>query len=327
MEDKSEPASKTASTQTEGFEDVLIPMISDLNAEITRLKLALEAAKLSVENVKDDKTMLMLTGFSKLQFNVIFQFLNLNNEMNNAKELFFMFMIRLKNGISENFLSYMFDVSQARISIHMNSIIDVIYFKIKNINIWPSKVKVIKNMPPIFKRHFPSCRVIIDSTEFKIQKPSNPAEQQVTFSYYKNCNTLKCMVGISPSGAISFISEVYGGSISDKELFRRSNLLQLLEAGDSVLADRGFVVEKEIKSIGCTLHTPLFLKDKIQFNLIERKENKKISRHRVHVERAIGSIKKFKLFEGSIPVKLLHSIHKIIYTIAFLTNFGNPLFK
>lgn len=120
---------------------------------------------------------------------------------------------------------------------------------------------------------------------------------------------------------------VVWGSISDKELFKRSDLIKHLEPGDIVLADRGFLIEKELKNIGCILHTPLFLKDKIQFNLIERRENKKVSRHRVHVERAIWSIKKFRLFEGSIPIKLLHGIHKLVYITAFLTNFGNPLIK
>lgn len=221
----------------------------------------------------------------------------------------------------------MFNMSQTRISVHMNSISDVIYHKIKDVNMWPSKERVKRHMAPLFKKYFPSSRIIIDSTEFKIQKPSDPAEQQVTFSYYKNCNTLKCMIGISPSGAISFMSSIYGGSISDKELFLRSNLLQLLESGDSVLADRGFTVSKELRRVGCTLHTPLFLKDKIQFNLIERKENKKIARHRVHVERAIGSIKNFKLFEGAIPITMLHSIPKLIYIVVFLTNCGTPLLK
>lgn len=64
-------------------------------------------------------------------------------------------------------------------------------------------------MPSLFKKYFPTCRVMIDSTKFKIEKPSDPDEQQITFSYYKNCNTLKCMIGISPSGAISIMSKVF----------------------------------------------------------------------------------------------------------------------
>ncbi|GBM94758.1 hypothetical protein AVEN_66051-1 [Araneus ventricosus] len=62
-------------------------------------------------------------------------------------------------------------------------------------------------MPYIFRLNFPQCRVIIDCTKFVIQKPSDPKAQQLTFNNYKNSNTVKCLIGISPSGGISFISE------------------------------------------------------------------------------------------------------------------------
>ena len=48
----------------------------------------------------------------------------------------------------------------------------------------------------------PYC--IIDTTEIFIQPPSNPLAQQLTFSSYKNHNTLKALVCITPSGAMSF---------------------------------------------------------------------------------------------------------------------------
>ena len=43
--------------------------------------------------------------------------------------------------------------------------------------------------------------------------PSNPLAQQLTFSNYNNHNTAKALVGIAPSGAICFISDLYGGNI------------------------------------------------------------------------------------------------------------------
>lgn len=78
-----------------------------------------------------------------------------------------------------------------------------------------------------FKKAYPQVVIIIDSTEFEIQRPSTPSCQQLTFSYYKNCNTLKVLAGITPSGAIIFISELWGGSISDKELFIKSGILDM----------------------------------------------------------------------------------------------------
>ena len=57
--------------------------------------------------------------------------------------------------------------------------------------------------------------------------------------------SLKGLVGISPiSKAITFISRLYTGSISDREIVLRSGLLsQQFDDGDSVMADKGFQIQ------------------------------------------------------------------------------------
>jgi len=43
------------------------------------------------------------------------------------------------------------------------------------------------------------------------------------------------LIGISPSGAITFVSKVYSGAISDTDLSIKSEILDLLKSGDSIL--------------------------------------------------------------------------------------------
>ena len=130
----------------------------------------------------------------------------------------------------------------------------------KQIPLWPPRALIHSCIPKAFKEKYPSTRVIIDATELFIEQPSLPELQQLTFSNYKNHNTYKGLVGISPSGALIFVSDLYPGSISDKQLTRRYGILDLLETGDSVTADRGFDLEEDLALLGVRLNIPPFRK-------------------------------------------------------------------
>ena len=101
-------------------------------------------------------------------------------------------------------------------------------------------------MPTCFKQLYPTTRIIIDATEIFIETPSLPELQQMTYSSYKNHYTYKALIGILPGGEITFVSKLFPGSISDKELTRKSGLLDLLQSGDSVMADRGFNIQDDL---------------------------------------------------------------------------------
>ena len=88
------------------------------------------------------------------------------------------------------------------------------YYKFQEVTIWPTRDDVNATMPSSFK-DYPTTRVVIDATEIFIEQPSSPVAQQLTFSSYKNHNTFKALIGITPSGVISFVSALHGGNTSD----------------------------------------------------------------------------------------------------------------
>ena len=51
-----------------------------------------------------------------------------------------------------------------------------------------------------------------------MQIPSKFNEQNQTWSAYKLSNTLKGLVGCSPNGTVTCVSDLYGGSASDKAI-------------------------------------------------------------------------------------------------------------
>ena len=94
-------------------------------------------------------------------------------------------------------------------------------------------------MPGCFKNSYTRTRVIINCTELFIEKARSVRSRSVTFSYYKHYNTAKGFVGISHSGNISFVSDLYAGRTSDKQATVDCGILTSTEYEDSITADRG----------------------------------------------------------------------------------------
>lgn len=71
--------------------------------------------------------------------------------------------------------------------------------------------------------------MIIDATELKIQVPSALQKHSESYSSYKSHTTFKSLIGVDPNGGIMFISQLYEGSISDKQIVKRSGFLETLK--------------------------------------------------------------------------------------------------
>ena len=181
-------------------------------------------------------------------------------------------------------------------------------------------------MPTSFKENFSNVRVIIDCTEMKVQTPSSLVLHSEFYSSYKSATTLKGLVGITPSGAVSFISKLYTGSISDREIVKRCGILDLLEDGDGVMADKGCTIEDLLSPLNCSLNIPPFLSEKVQFTREDVEMTQRIAKLRIHVERAIRRVKENHLFDVVIPLSLASSINRIWSVCCMLSNFKGPLF-
>ena len=97
---------------------------------------------------------------------------------------------------------------------------------------------------------------IIDCTEVFIERPFNLNARAQTFSNYKSSNTIKYLVGTTPSGAVSFLSAGWGGRAPDKEITLNSGFLDQVTFGDCGLADRVFLIEEELATQGAVLRIP-----------------------------------------------------------------------
>ena len=88
-----------------------------------------------------------------------------------------------------------------------------------------------------------------------------------------------------------FVSDCWGGRVSDKHLTENSGLLQKLLPGDVVLADRGFDIAESVGTFQARLHIPAFTKGKSQLSSLQVKETRNLANVQIYVERVIGCIK------------------------------------
>ena len=179
-------------------------------------------------------------------------------------------------------------------------------------------------MPQAFKDAYPKTRVIIDCTEIYIEMPTSFHSQLATYSSYKNHNTAKRLIGISPAGYPSFISGLYAGRTSEKQITKDCGVLNMLESGDDLMADRGFDIEDDMPN-GVTLKIPPLLNGALQLSVSNESETGKIAAVRVHVEWAIQRIKCFQILKNVFPLSMASELNKSWIVCSYLTLFHPPL--
>ena len=157
---------------------------------------------------------------------------------------------------------------------------------------WPTHNALHKTMPQCFIDSFRyKTTVIIDCFEIFINRATNLMTRAQTFSNYKHHNTVKVLIGISPQGTISFVSEAWGGQTSDKFLTENFGFLRNLLPGDLVLADRGFTIHDKVMFYHENLNIPAFTKGKSQLDPVKIEKTLNLANIRIHVEQVIGVLR------------------------------------
>lgn len=337
----------TASSSTQSPESTeMSTVVSQLKAENATLRqqvaqlqseLTIRHQCLKFADIQDDtQTVSFFTGLpDKATFCVVRDLLarfplqyhsewNVSVDTLSLSEQLLLTLMKLRLRLKNLHLATHFGISTGTVTNVFITIIsalyDILYVGIM-CNTIPSQRKNAQCLPLCFTQ-FPNCRIIIDCTEISVDKAENLKMRCTTYSNYKSRTTLKALVGVSPNGVIVFVSDLYGGSTSDKQIVQNCNLFAYLEAGDMLMADKGFNIRQILPS-GVTLNIPSFLYNG-QFTKEEILHNKSIASARIHVERAIQRIKLFSILDH-VPASLRQHADKIFKVCACLTNFQTPI--
>ena len=232
-------------------------------------------------------------------------------------------LVRTRKGFDVHFLADTFGISGGQVSRVYNTWITFLSAELSFLVPWPSRAAIQKVLPKRFKK-FKNIRVIIDCCEFYIQKPLIPESQKTTWSSYKHYNTAKLLVGITPTGVISFIPPLWTGSTSDKEMVRSSGLVNYLEEGDAVMADKGFLVRDLLAFKKIKLISPAYCRGpRLSSKAVTH--TRRVAALRSHVERSILKLKHFRFLSGVIPLLLKPMLDRIVFVCAAMSNLGKRL--
>ena len=252
---------------------------------------------------------------------------------------FVMVLIKLRLDVPLQDLAYRFNISVPTVSRTFHSWLMTMDIRLSPFVHWPDRESLIRTMPQCFKFSFGTkTTVIIDCFEIFIEKPTNLLARAQTFSSYKHHNTIKVLIGITPQGTISYVSEAWGGRTSDKFLTENCGILSKLVPGDMVMADRGFTIHESVAFKGAKLVIPAFTKGKDQLDPVDVETTRGIASVRIHVERVIGLLRsKYTILQGTLPTDFLMSnphgsfeegipvIDRIIKVCSALVNLCPPI--
>nr|CAI5837891.1 unnamed protein product [Callosobruchus analis] len=186
-------------------------------------------------------------------------------------------MTKLKLDLSYVTLGALFSISGQLCKTYFFDFLTVLSQVLKVCIYFPSAEEVSKNLPKCFK-NFKNCRAVLDCIEIFIQRPSCLCCRIKFYSQYKKSTTIKFMTGVSPGGIITFISKPYGGRASDKLIFEESDFIKNLSPNrDSIMVDKGFLIDDLCAMYKIRLIRPPFLKNKQQLTAQEATANKEIA--------------------------------------------------
>ncbi|XP_033478304.2 uncharacterized protein LOC117254264 isoform X1 [Epinephelus lanceolatus] len=237
----------------------------------------------------------------------------------------FLFLTYLSTGCTQRELGHRFNIHRATVSRVIVTWANFLYSLLGSVCTWMSPAAVKASLPRVFHGSYSDTQVVLDCTELRCQTPSSLLPQSEDFSNYKSHRTFKAMVGMSPHGALTFVSVLFEGSMSNREVFRQSGITSLLTPDMAIMVDKGFMVDDLVPG---TVHCPAFLSKKMQMPEVDVPKTQSIARLSVHVERMIRRVKENKLFDTIIPLSIAGSINQLFTVTCLLSNYQNgPLVK
>ncbi|XP_002409986.3 uncharacterized protein LOC8025694 [Ixodes scapularis] len=244
----------------------------------------------------------------------------------NTGDQVLMTLMRLRLCLLYGDLARRFHIPVAQVGRVFRKLMNILAGIFSKVIAWLPKEEILATLPAQFiEGGYANTTAIIDCTEAPLQMPKRLFARGQSFSYYKGRNTVKFLITVAPSGVVKLVSCAYGGRASDKHIVDESGFVEYLSHNDHIMADKGFSLSTEMKEEGVKLNVPAFTRGRKQISEMEATVSRRISRLRIHVERAIGRIKTYRILKQPLAIHPKKIMNKIVQVCAGLCNLKGPL--
>lgn len=261
---------------------------------------------------KDNKKTLFFTGLPTWDhldhlFHLVEGYLPENGNCKLSPfQMLVLMLMKFRLNCSFTDLGYRFQVDGSTASRYFHRCVYILYKLFYNSKMihWPKDKNLLMNTPSYFRSCFKEkISIIIDCFEMFIERSSVLRAAAQSWSEYKHHVTIKFLIGISVTGAIIFISKAFAGRASDNFITKKSGILEKLEEGDVVLADKGFRISDLVNDKGASLHIPCFVNNGKQLTPKDVERTRNLASVRIHVERLIRTLRgKFNVCADLVPM-------------------------
>lgn len=224
----------------------------------------------------------------------------------------FLFLNYLALGLEQRDLAERFGINQSTVNSIITTWSHFLYYILGSMRIWLPVENIREHLPAEFT-DYADTTVVLHRTELRCQCPSS----RLLSSRQSHCR-LKGLLGVAPHGAVTFVSPLYAGSISDEHMVRESGLLSLLKRGMAVVVDRDFLVDDFVP---CKVYRTAFIYGRSQTCTDELGESREVSRLRICIENLVRRVRDHKFFDTDIPLSFFGSINQLYTVACLLTNF------
>lgn len=141
---------------------------------------------------------------------------------------------------------------------------------------------------------------------------------------------MKYLIGCTPDGLISYVSDGFGGRTTDKMIVEQSGFLNMLESGAHIMADRGFKhIDELLSARNNVLVRPPSVSSTLKSSKQEVKQAKRIASLRIHIERVISRIREYALLQPHARVhrSLIKYLDNIVIVACALINLQDYLLQ